>query len=99
MDYKKSLNLPKTEFPMKANLSKREPGQLKNWEDTRLYELVRKTSKGREKFIHSSRHQKEPLTYWRQHSGGATGAQPLHQFPIGLIRSIATDEPPPGTEW
>ena len=51
MDYKKSLNLPKTEFPMKANLSKREPEQLKNWEDTHLYEQVRNVSKGREKFI------------------------------------------------
>ena len=51
MDYKKSLNLPKTEFPMKANLSKREPEQLKNWEDTRLHDRVRSSSKGREKFI------------------------------------------------
>ena len=51
MDYKKSLNLPKTEFPMKANLSKREPEQLKNWEDNRLYDRVRHSSKAREKFI------------------------------------------------
>ena len=51
MDYKKSLNLPKTEFPMKANLSKREPEQLKNWEDSRLYDRVRNSSKAREKFI------------------------------------------------
>jgi isoleucyl-tRNA synthetase len=51
MDYKKSLNLPNTEFPMKANLSKREPEQLKKWEDTRLYDQVRNSSKGREKFI------------------------------------------------
>jgi isoleucyl-tRNA synthetase len=51
MDYKKSLNLPKTEFPMKANLSKREPEQLKNWEGTRLYDQVRNSSKGRKKFI------------------------------------------------
>ena len=51
MDYKKSLNLPKTEFPMKANLSKREPEQLKNWEDNRLYDRVRNSSKAREKFI------------------------------------------------
>ena len=51
MDYKKSLNLPKTEFPMKANLSKREPEQLKSWEDNRLYDRVRNSSKAREKFI------------------------------------------------
>ena len=33
MDYKKTLNLPKTPFPMKANLVNREPEQLKTWED------------------------------------------------------------------
>lgn len=51
MDYKKTLNLPKTNFPMKANLSKREPEQLKKWEEMRLYDQVRNSSKGREPFI------------------------------------------------
>ena len=51
MDYKKTLNLPMTKFPMKANLSKREPEQLKHWEQTRLHEQVRTSSKGRELFI------------------------------------------------
>ena len=48
MDYKKTLNLPKTKFSMKANLSKREPEQLKKWDETRLYDQVRNLSKGRE---------------------------------------------------
>ena len=51
MDYKKTLNLPKTAFPMKANLAKREPDQLKIWEENRLHEKIRKASKGRELFI------------------------------------------------
>jgi isoleucyl-tRNA synthetase len=51
MDYKKSLNLPRTKFPMKANLSKREPEQLRKWEEIRLYDQVRSSSKGREPFI------------------------------------------------
>jgi len=51
MDYKKTLNLPKTAFPMKANLAKREPEQLKLWEENRLHEKIRKASKGREHFI------------------------------------------------
>ena len=51
MNYKKTLNLPTTKFPMKANLAKREPEQLKAWNETRLYEQIRQTSKGREKFI------------------------------------------------
>ena len=51
MDYKKTLNLPKTDFSMKANLSKREPEQLKRWEENHLYDQVRDSSKGREPFI------------------------------------------------
>ncbi len=51
MNYKKTLNLPNTKFPMKANLAKREPEQLKSWNETRLYEKIRKSSEGREQFI------------------------------------------------
>jgi len=51
MDYKKTLNLPSTKFPMKASLAKREPEQLKSWDETGLYEQIRNTSKGRELFI------------------------------------------------
>ncbi|QTA88621.1 isoleucine--tRNA ligase [Desulfonema magnum] len=51
MDYKKTLNLPKTKFPMKANLAKREPEQLKAWEENELYHKIRDISKGKERFI------------------------------------------------
>ncbi|MCD6584954.1 MAG: isoleucine--tRNA ligase [Desulfobacteraceae bacterium] len=51
MDYKKTLNLPNTKFPMKANLANREPEQLKKWEEAGLYDQIRAASKGREKFI------------------------------------------------
>ncbi len=51
MDYKKTLNLPNTKFPMKASLANREPGQLKLWEEIGLYEKIRHASKGRELFI------------------------------------------------
>ena len=51
MDYKKTLNLPSTKFPMKASLAKREPEQLKLWDETRLYEQIRDDSLGRERFI------------------------------------------------
>ena len=51
MDYKATLNLPVTDFPMKAGLAQREPGQLKAWEDERLYHQIRQASKGRERFI------------------------------------------------
>ena len=51
MDYKKTLSLPKTKFPMKANLAQREPEQLKKWDELDLHNLVRNSSKGRELFI------------------------------------------------
>jgi isoleucyl-tRNA synthetase len=51
MDYKKTLNLPSTDFPMKANLVKREPEILKRWEEEKIYSLIRKVSKGRPTYI------------------------------------------------
>ena len=50
-DYKATLNLPYTEFPMKANLAQREPNMLKKWQQTKLYEQVREQRQGRDKFI------------------------------------------------
>ena len=46
LDLKLTLNLPKTEFPMKANLPQREPKRLEQWEAMRLYERIRETHKG-----------------------------------------------------
>jgi len=51
MDYSKTLNLPKTDFPMKANLPQREPELLKKWEQGKLYQEIRKKSKGKKTFI------------------------------------------------
>ncbi|RJP77901.1 MAG: isoleucine--tRNA ligase [Desulfobacteraceae bacterium] len=51
MDYKNTLNLPNTQFPMKASLAGKEPVQLEQWEKDRLYEKIRKASKGKDKFI------------------------------------------------
>jgi isoleucyl-tRNA synthetase len=51
MDYKKTLNLPKTKFPMKASLAKKEPEQLHDWEQSGLYAQIYKNMEGRPKFI------------------------------------------------
>ena len=51
MDYKQTLNLPKTAFPMKANLVKKEPEILENWEKLNLYQLIRQSSKGRKRYM------------------------------------------------
>ncbi len=50
-NYKDTLNLPRTEFPMKANLPAREPETLKVWEETRLYQEIQKSRQGRELFV------------------------------------------------
>ncbi len=50
-NYKETLNLPKTDFPMKANLAAREPELLKMWEETRLYEQIQKSRKDRQLFV------------------------------------------------
>ena len=50
MNYKETLNLPKTAFPMKANLVKKEPEMLEKWESMDLYKLIRQSSMGRKRF-------------------------------------------------
>jgi isoleucyl-tRNA synthetase len=51
MDYKATLNLPKTSFPMKADLPKREPERLKQWEQQGIYQRIREASKDRPLWI------------------------------------------------
>jgi len=50
-DYSETLFLPKTDFPMRAGLPKKEPEMIKRWEDMDLYKRLREESRGREKFI------------------------------------------------
>ncbi len=51
MDYKNSLNLPRTDFPMKADLVTREPDRLKKWELSELYRRIQARRKGAEKYV------------------------------------------------
>jgi isoleucyl-tRNA synthetase len=51
MDYKATLNLPRTSFPMKADLPHREPQMLKRWDDLDLYGKIRAQSLGRPRFV------------------------------------------------
>ena len=51
MNYKDTLNLPRTDFPMKANLAQREPEILTAWENKNLYSKIKDASRGREKFV------------------------------------------------
>ncbi|MGI1658223.1 MAG: isoleucine--tRNA ligase [Desulfitobacterium sp.] len=51
MDYRDTLNLPETEFPMRGNLPQREPEIMQKWEDQDIYDTVQKARDGRPKFI------------------------------------------------
>lgn len=51
MDYKKTINLPQTDFPMKAGLVDREPKRLAEWESKGLYDQIRAARAGAEKFV------------------------------------------------
>ncbi|MEW8517432.1 MAG: isoleucine--tRNA ligase [Candidatus Thiodiazotropha sp.] len=50
-DYKHTLNLPQTDFPMRGNLAQREPEMLKRWQQNDLYKRIREVSAGRPGFI------------------------------------------------
>ena len=51
MDYKSTLNLPKTKFPMQAGLPKMEPEMLKSWEENKIYEKEMKKNEGRPVYV------------------------------------------------
>jgi isoleucyl-tRNA synthetase len=50
-DYKHTLNLPDTPFPMRGDLARREPQWLRQWQEGKLYERIREVSRGRPKFV------------------------------------------------
>ena len=51
MDYKNTLNLPDTPFPMRGDLARREPGWVAQWQENRVYEAIRAASAGRPRFV------------------------------------------------
>ena len=51
MDYKATLNLPQTTFPMKASLTEREPEILRAWEERKIYQKLRELRAGRSMWI------------------------------------------------
>ena len=66
MDYKSTLNLPKTEFPMKADLARREPDQLKRWDEEHLYKRIIEANRGKPAYIF---HDGPPYANGRIHMG------------------------------
>ena len=68
LDLKKTINLPKTAFPMKANLPQNEPKTLARWEQMRIYERIREGRQGASKYI---LHDGPPYTSGPIHMGTA----------------------------
>ena len=68
MDYNKTINLPKTEFPMRAGLPKREPDMLKRWKEQNLYNELLKKNEGKPRF---SLHDGPPFSNGMLHMGHA----------------------------
>jgi isoleucyl-tRNA synthetase len=67
-DLKNTINLPRTSFPMKANLPQNEPKMLARWEETRIYERIREARKGSPAYI---LHDGPPYTSGPIHLGTA----------------------------
>ena len=67
-DWKDTLNLPRTDFPMKANLQSAEPEALARWESMNLYARIREARKGAAKFV---LHDGPPYTSGHIHLGTA----------------------------
>ena len=51
MDYSKTVNLPATDFPMRANLPQKEPAIVKKWQDEKIYNKILESRKGAELYI------------------------------------------------
>ena len=68
MDYKNTLNMPKSGFPMRAGLPKREPEMLKHWEEMDLYNLMLKKNEGKPRF---ALHDGPPFSNGGLHMGHA----------------------------
>jgi isoleucyl-tRNA synthetase len=68
MDLKSTINLPKTAFPMKANLPQNEPKMLAHWEETAIYERIRQARKGAPLYV---LHDGPPYTSGPIHLGTA----------------------------
>ncbi|MGC9457902.1 MAG: class I tRNA ligase family protein, partial [Halothiobacillaceae bacterium] len=50
-EYKHTLNLPQTDFPMRGNLPRREPERLARWQERGLYRQIRAHCAGRPRFV------------------------------------------------
>jgi len=89
MDYKTTVNLPNTPFPMRGNLSKREPERLAQWDEADLYGKMRKMAEGRPKFV---LHDGPPYANGELHAGTALN-KVLKDFVVKSKQMAGFDSP------
>src|SRR6202171_6003097 len=89
MDYKETLNLPKTDFPMKANLAQKEPEVLALWEAEQLYERLREKTKNRPLYV---LHDGPPYANGHIHIGTALN-KILKDFVVRSRQMLGFDAP------
>ena len=77
MDYNKTINLPKTDFPMRAGLPKREPEMLKRWEEQDIYHEMLKKNEGKPLF---NLHDGPPFSNGSIHMGTAMNTNSFSAF-------------------
>ena len=94
LDLKKTLNLPKTDFPMKAGLPQNEPKQLAAWQESHLYERILKARKGQPLFV---LHDGPPYPTGTIHLG--TGLNKILKDMIVKSRSMAGHYAPYVPGW
>jgi isoleucyl-tRNA synthetase len=88
-EWKDTLNLPRTDFPMKANLQTAEPQALARWAEMRLYDRIRERSAGRKKFV---LHDGPPYANGRIHLGTAMN-KILKDFVVKSRTMMGFDSP------
>jgi isoleucyl-tRNA synthetase len=89
MDYKETLNLPVTDFPMKANLAQKEPEMLVSWEQSGLYEKIVAAGKGKPRYV---MHDGPPYANGHIHIGHALN-KTLKDFVLKSKRMSGYDAP------
>ena len=93
-DYKSTLNLPDTPFPMRGDLAKREPQWVKAWQEKKLYEKIRKASQGRPRFV---LHDGPPYANGDIHIGHAVNK--ILKDIIVRSKTLAGFDAPDGPGW
>src|SRR5258708_25390833 len=94
LELKKTLNLPKTDFPMKASLPQNEPKQLAAWQESNLYERILEVRKGKPLFV---LHDGPPYPTGEIHLG--TGLNKILKDLVVKTRSMAGHYAPYVPGW